>query len=119
MDLREQGGQARSSRTKTSFKESFELFSVISISGFEGNPDMLSASGSEGAVVLRWAYAWPASGYTGRQKIRLLEMRGLMCLFACPPEGGLGNKLISLLALSNIKSRGLICLLLKMLIIEK
>jgi hypothetical protein len=59
-------------------------FSVISISDFEGNPpDMLSASGSEHyerAVMLSWAYAWTASGYTGRQEISLLEMRGPICL---------------------------------------
>jgi hypothetical protein len=41
---------------------------------------MLSASGSERAVMLSWAYAWPASGYTGRREISLLEMRGLVCL---------------------------------------
>jgi hypothetical protein len=41
---------------------------------------MLSASGSERAVMLSWAYAWPAYGNTGRQEISLLEMRGLICL---------------------------------------
>ena len=62
------------------WKAQYSRFSVISISDFEGSPDMHSASGSERAVMLSWAYAWPAPGCTGRQEISLLKTIGLICL---------------------------------------